>query len=326
MAIDEGQFVNINGQEQWITIRGRDLKNPVLLILHGGPGFPTSFMAPVFAEWEKRFTLVQWDQPGGGATWSKNEAHPGPLTYARFVDDGIEVTEWVRRRLTVQKIALLGNSWGTCLGVMMIQQRPDLFAAYVGTSQVVSGPEGDKLGYELGLKAARDRGDAKAVSALELVGPPPYATLEQFLVRQTYTNPPGVPPSPAEAAASMAFGKVMMTPPPADARYIARGLPPYDGAKVFMQTQAAVFKEARAWEANAYGDEFKVPVFVIQGDQDLNTPIALARDWVARISAPKKGFAVLEGSGHNSIVFQDRILALLERDVRPLVVKSAAPA
>ncbi|MCI3133386.1 hypothetical protein [Phenylobacterium aquaticum] len=99
MAIDEGQFVSINGQEQWITIRGRDLKNPVLLILHGGPGFPMSFMAPVFAEWEKRFTLVQWDQPGGGATWSKNEADPGPLTYARFVDDGIEVTEWVRRRL-----------------------------------------------------------------------------------------------------------------------------------------------------------------------------------------------------------------------------------
>jgi pimeloyl-ACP methyl ester carboxylesterase len=326
MAIDEGLFVSINGQDQWITIRGRDLRNPVLLMLHGGPGFPMSFMAPAFAEWEKRFTLVQWDQPGGGATWSKNEANPGPLTYARFVDDGIAVTEWICKRLNTRKITLLGNSWGTCLGVMMIQKRPHLFAAYVGTSQVVSGPEGDKVGYELGLQSARDRADAKAVAALEEVGPPPYATFEQFLVRQTYTNPPGAPPSAAEAAASVAFGKLMMTAPPADAHYIAHGLPPYDGGKVFLQTQAAVFKEARAWQAKAYGEDFKVPVFVFQGDQDLNTPFVLARDWVARIHAPKKGFAAIEGCGHNTMVFQDRILELLERDVRPLVATTAAPA
>lgn len=325
MAIDDGQFVRINGQEQWITIRGRDLANPVMLILHGGPGFPMSFMAPVFAEWEKRFTLVQWDQPGGGATWSKNEGNPGPLTHARFVDDGVAVTEWVRERLATRQVVLLGHSWGTCLGVMMIHKRPDLFAAYVGISQAVSGPQGNRMGYDLALEAARDRGDLKAVAALEAVGPPPYATLEQFLVRQTYTNPPGLPPSAAEAAASRAFGK-LLTPPPADARYIARGLPPYDGGKVFLHTQAAVFDEARAWEARTYGDDFQVPIFVFQGDQDLNTPFALARDWVARIRAPAKGFARLEGSGHNALVFHDAILALLERDVRPLVVETAAPA
>ena len=80
-GIDEGRFVRIGGIEQWITIRGDDRSNPVLLYLHGGPGFPMSFMAPAFADWEKDFTLVQWDQPGGGATYSRNEGRDqGPLT------------------------------------------------------------------------------------------------------------------------------------------------------------------------------------------------------------------------------------------------------
>ncbi len=241
-TIDEGVFVEINGMQQWITIRGRDSRNPVLLLLHGGPGFPMSMMAPAFAEWEKDFTLVQWDQPGGGATYARNpDRDQGPLTIARYVADGLALTEFLCGRLKTRKIMLLGNSWGTMLGVMMIQRRPDLFAAYVGTSQAVSGPQGAKLGYQLALDAARRRGDSAGVTALERVGPPPYAKLEDLLVRQTYSNPPGLPPTPAEAAASAAQAKLMDGLPAPDVHYLARGLPSYDFIKVFMAAQQATF-------------------------------------------------------------------------------------
>src|ERR1700759_3826634 len=84
-AIDEGLFVDINGQPQWITVRGRDRRNPVLLLLHGGPGIAMSTRAPLFADWERDFTLVQWDQPGGGATFARNGPDgTGPLTIPRF--------------------------------------------------------------------------------------------------------------------------------------------------------------------------------------------------------------------------------------------------
>jgi len=326
MAIDEGLFVDINGMEQWITIRGRDRRNPVLLLLHGGPGFPMSFMAPAFASWERDFTLVQWDQPGGGPTYLKNAPHgQGPLNVERFVADGIAVTEWVRNHLHTQKVVLLGTSWGTMLGVMMVRRRPELFAYYVGTSQAVSGPEGGRLGYQLALEAARARNDATAVAALERVGPPPYARFEDFLVRQQYTNPPGQPPTPEEAAATAAIGALLSAPPPPGAHYIPQGLGPYDLWSVLLETQRAIFTETWAWEARDQGLEFAVPILIIQGDHDLNSPVSLARAWFDELSAPTKTFEVIPGAGHNVLAFSDQVLTLLNRQVRPAVVHSAAP-
>jgi pimeloyl-ACP methyl ester carboxylesterase len=324
--VDEGLFVPINGMEQWITIRGRDRRNPVLLLLHGGPGFPMTFLAPLLAEWERDFTLVVWDQPGGGPTHAKNKAAgEGPLSIERYVVDGLVVAEFARQRLGVQKLVLMGVSWGTLLGVTMIKRRPELFAAYVGTSQVVSGPEGDRLGYELGLKAARERGDAVAVAALEKVGTPPYARFEDFLVRQTYTNPPGLPPSPAEAAAQAAQGRLLAVPPPPDARYIPKGLPPTDFMQTFMATQRQMQPQTALWEARSLGSEFEVPIFVMQGENDLNTPVALAEAWIDGVREPAKAFEIIPGAGHNTIAFAGELLTLLKKHLRPTLRAAASP-
>jgi len=46
--IEEGQFVQIGNLAQWIQIRGENRDNPVLLILHGGPGIAFSALTPIF--------------------------------------------------------------------------------------------------------------------------------------------------------------------------------------------------------------------------------------------------------------------------------------
>lgn len=321
-SVDEGLFVPINGEEQWITIRGRDLKNPVLLWLHGGPGLAMSNQAPLFFDWEKDFTIVQWDQPGGGATFARNmEKGEGPLTRDRYTKDGIAVAEFVRNHLHTDKMVLMGISWGTELGLRMIHERPELFSAYVGTAQVVSGPRGDKLGYELALKKARERGDKVAVAALEKVGPPPYANAADFIVRQQYVFPPGLPASPEEQAATAETAKLLSAPPPPDAHYIAKGLPKYDGAKQFIAVQAQVFPDAAKFEAEALGTKFTLPMFFFEGEDDINTPTELAREFYKKIKAPAKGFEIIKGAGHNTIVFHGELLRLLDKDVRPLVAK-----
>ncbi|MFO1015250.1 MAG: alpha/beta hydrolase [Caulobacteraceae bacterium] len=302
--IREGYFADINGLPQWITIRAAAPGKPVLLMLHGGPGIPMSFMTPLFSPWEDHFTLVQWDQPGSGATWSKTPQGQGELTRARYIRDAIAVTEHICARLGVPKVALFGMSWGSVLGANLIHQRPDLYSGYVGASQPVSGPRGGPLGWRLGLEAAKVRGDAAGVAALTRVGPGPYAAFADFLVRQQYTNPPGMPLSPAEAAASAQVAAVFQAPPP-DTTYMAKGLPPQDGMAVFMATQTAVFQEAARWEIRDLGPRFEVPVFVIQGELDYNCPASLAREWIGEITAPKKAYAEIPACSHNTLSFPD---------------------
>jgi pimeloyl-ACP methyl ester carboxylesterase len=328
LALDEGLFLKINGVEQWVTIRGQNAANPVLLFLHGGPGLGNSSMAPFFADWEKHYTLVQWDQPGGGWTELNNLGKDrGAMTIARFTADGIAVTEQLLARLKTKKLVLMGNSWGSLIGLEMIKRRPELFSAFVGSSQPVGG-RGNVLGYELALEAARKRNDAAAIAALEKVGPPPYKSFEDFMVRQTYSNPPALPSSPAEQAASAEMWRHMVTPPPAGSKYVAAIAIPqgYDWFKNFLDTQRLTFQETWNWDAKKLGSEFKVPVFVFQGSDDINTPLAATREWFDGIKAPRKGFAVVEGAGHNTIAFQAELLKLLDSQVLPVVAPGASVA
>lgn len=322
-AVDEGLFASINGIDQWITIRGRDRHNPVLLILHGGPGFAMSGQAPVFFDWEKDFTIVQWDQPGGGATYAKNHGKDiGPLTLDRYARDGIAVTEFVRHRLGVQKVVLFGVSWGTQVGLVMAKRRPDLFLAYVGTGQVVSGPRGTLLGYELALDAARTRQDTKAIEALTRVGPPPYKSFEEFAVRQQYTNPPGLPPSPAAVAAYATIAKKMAAAPP-NPRYKGPELSSADATAAFVTTQHAIYPELVSFEARDLGMTYSIPIFVFQGEDDINTPTVLAREFVQQIEAPAKAFVTIPGAGHVTTAFPAELLELLRAYVLPTARGSA---
>jgi proline iminopeptidase len=62
--------VRIGGIDQWVSIRGTDRRNPVLLYIHGGPGYVSLPMSWWFSRgWEERFTVVQWDQRAAAKTY-----------------------------------------------------------------------------------------------------------------------------------------------------------------------------------------------------------------------------------------------------------------
>ena len=295
-GIDETTVLRIGNTRQWISIRGQDRRNPVVLVLHGGPGASLGAMALSFVPWERDYVVVHWDQPGAGRTFGEaGRVFDPSLTIESIAADGTRVAEFLRSRLQQNQIILVGWSWGSALGIHMIKTRPDLFAAYFGTGQVVNMKEGEALAYTRVLAKARKRGDADAVAELEQIGPPPYDSLPELGVQRKW----------ASAYEGYASNVTLLF----DGLLAPRTslTDTYDFVSGLIQSQNHFFGPSMNGpfihaDLKRLGFEFAVPIFVVQGTEDDYTPAALSRAYVDGLSAPDKEFIPIEGAGHFAIV------------------------
>ncbi len=310
-GIVERNFVRINGIDQYITIRGEDRRNPVLLVLAGGPGNTLVSLAQVFRPWEKYFTIVQWDQRGAGKTFEQNgEAGEGPMTIAQMTSDGISLTEYLRSHLHKAKIIVLGDSWGTTLGVHMVRARPELFSAYVGTGQVVGKEEKEAYLYAVILKKVRAAHDTASLAELERIGAPPYRSQQDLLVERDVSQRYDID---SEKNLRSAMTPVVLFAPDFTLFDI------YTMALYDNFASNAMYKELIGFDVRNLGPDYAVPMFVFNGDKDAVTPIIFAKAWFDTIRAPKKTFVILKGGGHSAMLtMPDVFLHELVARVRPI--------
>lgn len=319
-GIVEERFVRIGGIDQWIGIRGEDRDNPVLLVLHGGPGSPYSIFTPLLRSWEKRFTVVQWDRRGAGKTLGRNgKAGSGELTFARMVDDGIEVAEFLRGLLHKDKLVLLAGSMGTLVGVPLVQRRPDLFSAYVGTDCYVDMARNEALGYQMALDRVCTAGNTKAVTALERIGPDPARwDTRAWSVKMQWAM--GTDPVTPNGATKLVL-KLLMTSPTHTLRDIGHW---FTG---FAYARDRLFDQFMAFDARRLGTRFEVPFFVFQGDSDVVTLTGLAEEYLAEVQAPAKALVPIHGASHFCAFTQpEQFLRGLLTHVRPLASPPTAPS
>lgn len=310
-GIDDGRYVEIGGIQQWVTIRGEDRKNPVVLFLHGGPGDATNPWAyAVFRPWHKQFTVVQWDQRGAARTLGKNaRSLAETITIDRMVQDGIELAQTLRKLLGQDKIILVGHSWGSILGVFMAKARPDLFCAFVGTGQVADPGNNYTVAYRGLLAKAAALGEQDGIRELREVGPPPYSDGRGYAVQRKWSNFF----EGADVFIAAMFGHALASP-----NYTLRDVNDWlDGQNVSAER---LVPQTSTLGPRALRGDFALPVFVIQGAEDFTTPTALARSFVDSIRAPRKAFVAIEGGGHFAVFTRSRaFLRELVSRVRPLV-------
>jgi pimeloyl-ACP methyl ester carboxylesterase len=313
--IETGEFVAVRGVDQWITIRGRDLANPPLLILTG-PGAALSRLAPFFAPWEAHWTLVQWDQPGAGATFAKNGETP--LSLDRLADDAAAVAEIACGRLGGRRLAVLGVSGGSILALKLAKARPDLVAASVGTGQIVHWARQAARGWRLALDGARARRDAAALAALEAAGPPPYAGIEAEMAAAPYVN--AMTPAELAGLAEMtAEESAAVAAPPAGASWAPADLPLPDQRARGFAGYVALRAEIAAFDAWELATHFDVPMVFLQGSDDHYTPTPEVAEYAAAITAPSVRLETIAGGGHSALFLRHAFLAALKAHVRPLL-------
>jgi pimeloyl-ACP methyl ester carboxylesterase len=297
-TLNQQGFLTLGGIEQWVTIKGDNCANPVLLMVHGGPGNPLSPYANLpYAAWEKDFTVVMWDQRGAGRTYGRNPVDPesaeGILTIAQMAADGNELAAWAAGHLRQKKVILFGGSWSSALGVTMAKTRPELFFAYVGTGQLVRQPDNNAASYRHMMTLAHAAGDSTTLAALEAMGPPPWDN----------------PRAPGQLRRlSRPYEAKTSTPAPdawwtwsADYDNKERHAE-YTNGEDFSWLQYVGYKNngmGSTLDLPKLGLDFRIPVFMLQGTEDLVTLPEVSRRYFDSISAPQKEYFLLPHVGHD---------------------------
>ncbi len=293
--IDEQGFVAINGIEQWVTIKGQRCGNPVVLMVHGGPGNPLTPTAHnVFATWEKDVTLVHWDQRGAGMTYGRNR--PGEdeaLTMEILAADGLAVADYAARHLGKRKLLLWGSSWGSMLGIQMAHAKPALFDAYIGAVQVISYKDNETAMYDKLLGLARVAGDKDAIDKLEVLGAPPWTNPRAFgIARRIDRKYEALVTDPAPA--TWWKPAPLYTTPKYEADYEAGE--DYSFLQFVGLKGDGMFSR---FDLYRMGTRFELPVYFVMGGEDLLSAPEVAQRYFDRIEAPHKRFVVVPRAGHD---------------------------
>lgn len=310
-SVAELTTIQVDGHELTLMIRGRDADSPVLLFLAGGPGgSELGAMRRHATGLEDDFVVATFDQRGTGS--SHDELEPvGTLTLDRAVADVLEVTDYLRTRFDEESVVLVGQSWGSTLGVLAAQERPELFRAFVGVGQMVSQSATDQIFYADTLDWARRQGDDGLVRELEAIGPPPYANILDYETALAYEHEVYPYDHSQNSEGEGGFSENLFVE-----EYTL--LEQVHNLGAFLDVFSVMYPQLQEIDFRRDVPRLEVPVFLVQGRFEAAGRSRLAEEWFDLLQAPVKEMTILDTSGHRAIFeqpeeFQVVMRQLLER-------------
>jgi pimeloyl-ACP methyl ester carboxylesterase len=309
-AVSEKVFVEINGVRQGMFIRGRDLRNPVLLYLHGG--MPEFFLTQSFPTgFEDIFTVVWWEQRGAGIS-NGDDVRPETINLEQLIQDTHAVTDYVRARFNREKIYLMGHSGGSFLGMIAASRWPELYTAYFGVAQMAFQRESEKLAYDRMLGLCREQGYASLGRRLASVPVAPEGDLP--LSYQRIRD---------EAMHALGVGTMRSM------RSVLRGIviPSWQfrgysvGEKVRLWRGKLHTGISAVWDSMMKVDlprmvsEVRIPVYFFHGVHDYTCAFPLSEQYFASIRAPRKIFFRFENSAHSPMLEEPAKMCRILREI-----------
>jgi pimeloyl-ACP methyl ester carboxylesterase len=301
-GVAELAHVDAGGHHLGLMIRGRDPARPVLLFVPGAPGgSETGAMRAHLAALESHFVVATLDRRGGGASYAALDP-TSTMTPAENVADILAVTDYLRSRFRHDRIILLAHSGGSLLGALAAHQHPEKFSAYVGTGQAVDVEASDQLFYDDILAWARATGKTGVAGKLERQGRPPYRSFWPYETFMLYENQ-----AYAQRAAPLEI---------AGPEYTV--LQKAHTLNAIMDTWDALYPREQDIDLRRDVPELKVPVYFVQGGNEMRGLSVLFDEWYAGLRAPAKQRITIPGAGHRAMFEEpDRFVAALTTFLGP---------
>jgi proline iminopeptidase len=320
-GVERLEKVHIGGIDQWVSIRGDDRRNPVLLYIHGGPGYVSIPMSWWFSRGlEEYFTVVQWDQRAAGKTHLLSDPATivPTLTPERMIADTEEMAAWARKEFGKDKIFVLGHSFGSFLGLQLAVRHPQWLYAYIGVCQLIDGPESERRGWHFAMDEARRAGNAEAARQLEAIAP--YGSPDRTIpINDIYVERKWV----------SYYGGVMAY----------RHDNAADGDLAQLSPDYSDQEISHIWDGNKFATPYllptvvaldltktntlSVPLILLEGRHDRTVNSEVAAAWFDTVKAPEKRLVWFEHSAHIPMTEErGKFLLSLVRYALPIAEKA----
>ncbi len=303
------EYVFINGIQHFFYHLGTSPDNPVLLFLHGGPGWAQSLFTTTFQEkWEEIYTVVHWDQRGAGKTLTKNPRERPTMEI--LLQDLFEIVQYLKKKYSQDKIVLLGHSWGSVLGSVFIQRYPEDIDYYIGVGQVIHMVENERVGYNKLKEMIEQSGDEKSLRTLETIGEYPgnRIVFDQEFLRKLRK----VRKLQGQYQLAVKVGcSIMITA--------------FKSPIFRVSDLIAAMKNSRAnvhlyqylgdFKLHTDGANYPMPIYYILGSNDWQTPYVIAEKYFEEIEAPHKALYIIPEAGHMTMMDQPRLFFETLREI-----------
>jgi pimeloyl-ACP methyl ester carboxylesterase len=308
-SVAEAGYMRLGGLEQWVMIRGENVANPLLLVLHGGPGFSdTAFLRYHTPQLERSFTVVYWDQRGTGRSYQPTILRSS-MTVAQFMADLDELVGVVLKRFAKDKVTILGHSWGSALGVLYAARFPEKVAVYVGVAQVGNWEAGEVASYARAVAEAERRGNRLVLRKLSTIGPPPHSVDDVFVERTCALRANG----DLKPKTLWNMTRMLLGAPEASILDLRATI------RAFRFSMDSMWPEVSRLNLTDAVPTLEVPVVIMLGCRDPWIPVDTSIAYFDVLRAPSKKLVWFEDSGHEPFVDEpSKFVAAMRDFVRPL--------
>lgn len=291
--IEEKFLMDLGGTRQYVEITGKSSEMPVLLFIHGGPGWPQTPQLRYFnSDLTKKFILATWDQRGCGQSFLYDSADQN-VSLSQIVADAHELTQFLKEKYRKSKIILAGYSWGSVVGLTLVQKYAQDYSAYIGISQVVNLNKGMSITQDWLTAEAKKKKDTATLYAVDklkkrdtsICKTPLGCFISQYEILSRYNGAVFNVNSEREEEKAQTYY--------ADYKN-------YDWNKGFLYAATRLEKDMFAVDFSAL-TKISIPVYFIEGRHDWNVPAVLVAKFVSKLTAPKKQIIWFENSGHDPL-------------------------
>ncbi len=287
--------MNINGTDQWVLVKGKNIDAPLLIHVQAGPGLPMISEAKVMEKklhLENDFLVAYWDQRGCGLSYNKT-IPTETVNFTQMADDIIACTKFLLNKYQKSKAAVVGYSIGATISLMAAVKENSIFSAIFAAGTDTDIPYANQYALNFAMEKAIEENNKKLIKKISKLKSQPIADAKRFQQRaEILTNLGGIKTGSNYNSLALGAIKNMLL----SGQYGIRGLIKTMRGMAFCQN--ALLPEFNSFNLFKKLTFVPVPVHFIQGKLDAIAPPDKGKEFYEQLQTVQKSFALFERSAH----------------------------